>query len=334
MQTLVTLSNIAFIDSYSTDNRSPSTEGVIIGPDTPVYYLEYPHDDYLKVIRDVNKFEASPSYNYYRIPENNSNDTLFLKILVVLDWYDVNKNRPEQDILNEVLTRWNKVDKCFEQLDNPKIKLAIAGVVIPTKSNIGEPEVVYIHAASDIDIGDKHFSYRFSSGCYLIPSFTNNLTKWFNDNADQFESLKYDLFIFMSYFGLAETRNNEDCKYNHHKTNTFACDAKHGSNHRSLGGIAVRDYPLKKWDTPEKFHLRDKDYVFTNNAAYIIASILGVNSEEILGCGIGHIMDSSEYGAHLTWSECSKRTFASMVNNTKYTCLHQIPYDQDEDDYS
>lgn len=35
------------------DKRSTSTEGVIVGPYTPVYYLEYPRDNYLKVRRLV-----------------------------------------------------------------------------------------------------------------------------------------------------------------------------------------------------------------------------------------------------------------------------------------
>ncbi|XP_008548719.1 uncharacterized protein LOC103572088 [Microplitis demolitor] len=295
--TLVTFSSISYVYSHSIDKRSTSTEGVIVGPYTPVYYLEYPRDNYLKVRRLVHKFEASPSYNYYRLPENKSNGTLFLKVLVVLDWYDLVENRAEQDILNDVLRKWNKVDKYFGQLDNPKWKLVISGVVIPTKPNTWQ-------SATEVE----------GTYCYLIPSFTKNLTNWFNDNADQFESFNYDLFVFMSHRELTSSKKIEDCMYDRHSSNNFACNTEHDSNHRSLGGVAVNNH------------------VFTNSAAYTVASLLGVKTDQELGCESGCIMDSNQVRGDLTWSECSRRVFRSMFNDSAYTCLRQIIY-EDENDY-
>lgn len=35
---------------------------------------------------------------------------------------------------------------------------------------------------------------------YRVPSLLNTMTKWFYDHDSQFESLKYDFFIFMSQY--------------------------------------------------------------------------------------------------------------------------------------
>ncbi|XP_057322459.1 uncharacterized protein LOC130665860 isoform X2 [Microplitis mediator] len=308
--TLVIFSTILFVDSHSINKRSSPTEGMIIGPDTPVYYLEYPYDDYLKVNFLLNKFEASPSYNYYRNPKNKSNGTLFVKVLVVEDWDSGLDHRTEENILEEVLTKWNKVDKYFEQLDNPKIKLAIAGVVIPTKSHIWGTTIV----TETIIWPENNDTFTITSNTYQLPSYLNNMTKWFNDNGDRFEGLNYDFFIVVSRWKLV--LSNDAKLFSTYSSMSFVCDTKNSPNYHSVGGIVYNNRN------------------FIQNTAYTIARILGVNADQILGCESGHIMDWS--GNHIdgTWSECSKRFFRSMVNSSAYTCLHQIPYDQDEDDYS
>ncbi|XP_053593500.1 uncharacterized protein LOC103579971 isoform X2 [Microplitis demolitor] len=297
--TLVIFFSISFIDSHLIDKRSPATRGVIIGPDTPVYYLEYPHDEYLKVIRYVNKFEASPSYDYYRYPENKFNVTLFPAILVVVNWHAFEYKKLE-DILNDVVTEWNKVDEYFEQLDNPKIKLTIAGVVIPTKLYIWERIML-----AD-ELSGTHY--------YRVPSLLNTMTKWFYDHDSQFESLKYDFFIFMSHWKVIEISDSyKRTEFYGYSVNEYICDNDNDPDYYSPGGIVVENTG------------------FSINAAATIASILGVQTNRELKCGSDYILDASQSGNNYTWSECSKRAFRSMVNNNNYACLQQLIYNQEED---
>ncbi|XP_057322152.1 uncharacterized protein LOC130665678 [Microplitis mediator] len=309
---LVIFSSILFVDSHSIDKRSLSTKGVIIGPDTPVYYLEYPHDKYLRVIRDVNKFEASPSYNYYRNPENEFNNTFFPKVLIVLEWYDGNSTR-EQDILNEVLTEWNKVDTYFEQLDYPKIKLAIAGVVIPTRSDfwdttIFNQQMIYPYKPK--------FRSTMHQYCYRIPNYPTFMAEFFRNNTDQFESFDYDFFILMTHRKLDTLWTFDNFHYTYITHVMFDCDTKNGNSYR-LSGKFVK-----------------KDEHFSYVAANTVAAIIGDYENGDKNCGETRITDWEWYRKNVTLIECSKSIFRPMVNNARYTCLDQIPYGRYEDDYS
>ncbi|XP_057335127.1 uncharacterized protein LOC130673929 [Microplitis mediator] len=288
--------------------RSPSTEGVIIRPDTPVYYLEYPHDDYLKVVRYVNKFEASPSYTYYRNPENKFSGIFFPAVLVVIDWDSKVETRTEQDILNEVLTEWNKVDKYFEKLDNPKIKLTIAGVVIPKKSNIWGPTTRVQYTE---EFPDQQKIIIHSTKAYFAASLLNNMTGWFNNNIDRFENFHYIFFIYMSNWHFLLPPGTIGTSY---MTSTFTCETINGPNYHSSGGIVT------------------KNSAFSITAAKSISIMLGIYEKIGAECVYDMLADERD-GDDFTWSECSKRAVRSMVNNSNHTCLQRIIYDQEEDDY-
>ncbi|XP_057337582.1 uncharacterized protein LOC130675757 [Microplitis mediator] len=283
---LVTFSSISFVDSHSINERSASAEGVIIGPDTPVYYVECPLNDCLVLNRSVNKFAASDSYNFYRDPYYVLDGTFFLKILVILDW-DSRIASGVQAILNDLVDKWNKADKYFEQLGNPKIKLAIAGVVIPTKPGIWRTT-------------DPKESSSYLNNVYPSASVLSNTTKWLIDNFDHFGRLNFDLFMFIKH-------RSEHVNF---REAAFDCVTKYGCHYRPVGAIVHKDY-------------------YVNRYVHSIAGQLGIRVDDVIGCeNDDYIMSMSKYIKNPTWSECSKREFESLIGNSKYSCLHQIPYGQ------
>ncbi|XP_057337673.1 uncharacterized protein LOC130675821 [Microplitis mediator] len=283
--TLVTFSSISFVDSHSINERSASSGGVIIGPDTPVYYVECPFNDCLVLNRSVNQFAASDSYNYYRDPYREFYGTFFVKILVILDW-DSRIESGVQAILNDLVAKWNEADKFFEPLDDPKIKLAIAGVIIPTKPGIWRTT-------------DPKESSSYLNNVYPSASVLSNTTKWLINNFDHFGRLNFDFYIFIKH-------NSEHVNY---EETVFDCFTKYGCHFRPAGSIVHKDY-------------------YVNRYAHSIAMQLGIPVDEFIGCGGDHIMSISKYNENPTWSECSIQEFKSLINNNKYSCLHQIPYGQ------
>ncbi|KAH0561789.1 hypothetical protein KQX54_019463 [Cotesia glomerata] len=259
------------------------SSGVIVGPETPVYYLENLRSDFIKIRAARQVFEASENYNYY-LDQSKRDGTFFFSIVVVVDYHYSNQT------LQEIIAPWNKVAELFEKLETPKIRINIAGVVIPKKKIWSSTQKRKLPNGNSIKY-------------YRVPSILETMTTWFLNNAHHFEATSYHMFAYMSkYLFIDPTDTNSNCYYNY-IMGPCTCVKKNEPG-SAFGGLV--------W----------KEHEFTFSAAQLIAIALGIPLDDVSKCGTGHIMAIMDHSANATWSECSKEAFKNF--NSPVICTFCI----------
>ncbi|CAG5109060.1 Protein of unknown function [Cotesia congregata] len=270
-----------------------SDKGVIIGPNTPVLYLTYPRPDFFKVNRI---FEASPAYNYYHDPRK-SEGVFFVRILVIVDPF-LNKIWNLEDFIKNNLERWNKVDEYFAKLDNLKLKVIIAGVIVPEyvndKSNFWYSLIKQTSHKSSLD----------KTKYYSASSTLLDIGKWLFNNTEYLDEISYDTFVFMSFLSLKDSKVSGELGVHHYFNSDVICEKDELLNFLQTrrGGLVYLNYE------------------FSFNVVRMLTFELGgeVDASE---CGFGHIMSIGLKGTSETWSECSKYVFKKMNSGNKFNCL-------------
>ncbi|CAD6225248.1 GSCOCG00005584001-RA-CDS [Cotesia congregata] len=297
---LITFLSASFVTSFSTNfldvikslstcspyDENEAEHGVIIRPVTPVYLIHYP-DKNVKPRMLLRVLEISSSYDFYNKAKLLP-DALVLSILVTVD-YNLYKTHGE-NIINHVLSYWNNVNKIMEELDNPKIKIILRGIAIPT-----EPDVFDLVIENNEDNPRKYYPM----------ATVDRMEEWWKENYDRFEGLPdtdIDVFIFQTSFPLV------DSNYNNLTGSINLFDCKHSSFDDGINVAVVLDTGFSEMA-----------------AARLIAQGFGVENDEFLGCNTDFIMSTSTvYKNSLKlphWSECSRKSFQKIAKNESYSCF-------------
>ncbi|XP_057335209.1 uncharacterized protein LOC130673988 [Microplitis mediator] len=257
---------------------------LIIGPETPVFYVKYSSDNKVEFNRSDNVFEASVSYDYYKNPANDRTNTFVLNVLVVCD-YKLQKYVAQKDLLQTVLEKWDETAVRLSQLQNPQIKLRIAGIIVPE-----HPDIFGL-------------SNLGNSSCYPQTTSFNRLISWFSDHFNNFRDLKYNFVAFMS--GQDVCSENTKTKLTSGSSLWSSCSDNQEILAPLLNGALINYIPAH----------------FGLYATQLIAKKFGVQSDQDLGCGTDYIMSSEVHPSYpWVWSDCSKAAFEKIINNPAYAC--------------
>ncbi|KAH0534542.1 hypothetical protein KQX54_005055 [Cotesia glomerata] len=272
-----------------------TNEGVLINSDTRIYHIDYARSNYIKVAHFSGLLKPSSSsiyYNNFRL----GSKTLLLKIFVLLNYklYEAHQNNL-MELYNYVIIKWDTVDKYFHTLKWPKVKLLLAGIVLPTHPDI---------FVQPIEIEDREGYY------YPFNSTLEKIKNWLNNNTDQFENFDCDIFFYMSRSLLI----NDDHSKNHFYT---------------IGGIVDPfrcrfSNPRQPFVIPGGITYDNENFGFVT--ARTIANGFGIPYDEEAGCESGFIMGISETREFNSWSRCSRRNFKNIFRKKKFSCFKMASY--------
>ncbi|CAD6241012.1 GSCOCG00009066001-RA-CDS, partial [Cotesia congregata] len=150
-------------------------------------------------------------------------DVIYPEILITVD-YNFYKRFNKETIIPYLFSFWSGVDMFYRQLQNPKYKLSIAGVVI----------------AEDFQV--LHFmipernNKTFTMSINFMNVISGDMPKWLSVNASEIALSSYDIQMLMTpYIYEFENKNGEVLTFVGLSSRTSAC---YGQTHLSpLGGV-------------------------------------------------------------------------------------------------
>ncbi|XP_057325964.1 uncharacterized protein LOC130668010 [Microplitis mediator] len=160
-------------------------ENLILGPNTYVYKIDFPRDNYVRVESDLNKFQATPAYNYYRNSDIDLSNTYVVNILLIYDWSLNEINSDRTHLLDSILKKLNIASENLNKLQHIKIKLRISGIAIPQRSDIFD-----LPTTQKVPLWDQP--------CYHSNRTLHYLSEWLQENKEQFENPSFDFFLFVT----------------------------------------------------------------------------------------------------------------------------------------
>ncbi|CAG5090930.1 Protein of unknown function, partial [Cotesia congregata] len=219
--------------------------------------------------------------------KSNHLGTYFLNLLLICD-YDMYKKREPMAFKELQMELWTNVDNNYlKKLTNPKIKLAISGMIYPTREGIlPEPNVTN---------GEKY---------YISNETLSKVSKWLKDNEGNFEDIKYDAFVYVASSPLKHYDDDRQRYVNdNYMTAPFVCHYKNNKISeatRPPGGIF--------------YYNNDRDKFGINNiyGAHFIADGFGVPYDQDVGCEGGYVMDNWDRNYDSAWSGCSLSAFQKI----------------------
>ncbi|XP_057326622.1 uncharacterized protein LOC130668377 [Microplitis mediator] len=287
--------------------KMPGYEDLILGPNTYIYSIDPPGNEYVRIISDLNRFEATPTYNYYRKPDVDLSNTYVINILLIYDWSYNAINEDRNIVLDSILKKLNIVAVNFNKLEDFKLKLRISGIVLPPRPDI-------------FNVPETQKTPQRGQPCYRSSGTLRYLSEWLRENGEQFENPSFDFFLFV--------------------TSKILCDDK---TDKKLDTGAVQKYNCNNPSTLVKSSgaLVQYDASFSLHVTQLIAQRFGVKEDDLLQCGSGHIMDYQTIENSLTtvttqsWSNCSQLAFQSIPSAPEYSCYKMPAFkpDSEENDY-
>ncbi|XP_074099877.1 A disintegrin and metalloproteinase with thrombospondin motifs like [Cotesia typhae] len=225
-------------------------------------------------------------------PHAPTPDVIYPEILVIIDY----ELYASFDTLNELVSRlyafWEGVDKLYAPLSNPKFKLSIAGVLVPTDPDVFE----FLKESSSI------FSWF---GGIDYTDVKSSMDSWLYKYKDTFSEDTYDVFIVMTPSrdnGLFSTTIGLS-------TLGGVCNVDNFTQRLSRGAII--------FETP--------DFKDTLTAAHELGHLFGLYHDGDVGCGNNNIMSTVNKRYNTEWSSCSQEGLRRYLSNYEAMCLYNKP---------
>ncbi|XP_057326850.1 uncharacterized protein LOC130668530 [Microplitis mediator] len=286
------------------ENQESGYKNLILGPNTYVHKIDFPHDNYVRVESDLNKFQATPAYNYYKNSDIDLSNTYVVNILLIYDWRLNEINKDSNILSDSILKKLDIVAANLNELQHVKIKLRISGIAIPQRSDI-------------FDLPETQKMPLWEEPCYHSSASLRYLSNWLLENKDRFEDLSYDFFLFVTSRYFCDEGNENELKFV--PSLKYDCNAA-PTLVKSSGGLV-------KYDA--SFSLR---------VTQMIADRFNIHKDNMINCGPGHVMDFNKIENCLTttyprsWSDCSQSAFQSIISKEEYSCYKMAAFNPDSVD--
>ncbi|XP_057327074.1 uncharacterized protein LOC130668697 [Microplitis mediator] len=148
--------------------------------------------------------------------------------------------------------------------------------------------------------------------CYHSNRSLHYLRDWLLENKDRFEDLSYDFYLFV--------------------TSRFTCDEE---NESDIGPVLEYDCNSTSTLVKSSGGLIQYDPFFSLHVTQMIADRFHINEDNVLNCGLGHIMDYGKIETCVTainprsWSNCSQSAFQSLPSTAEYLCYKMPAFKPD-----
>ncbi|CAD6241010.1 GSCOCG00009064001-RA-CDS, partial [Cotesia congregata] len=225
-------------------------------------------------------------------PHTPTPDVIYPEILVIVDY----ELYASFDTLNELISRlyafWEGVDQLYAPLSNPKFKLSIAGVLVPTDPDVFE----FLKGSSSFFSWSSGFDYEDVK--YSMDSWLYKYKATFSDD-------DYDLFVIM-------TPSRDNALFSTTiglATVGGVCNIDNYSQRLSRGAII--------FETP--------NFKDTLTAAHELGHLFGLHHDGDVGCGNKNIMSEINEKYNTEWSSCSQEGLRQYLSNYEPTCLYNKP---------
>ncbi|XP_057327163.1 uncharacterized protein LOC130668749 [Microplitis mediator] len=289
------------------ENNETGYQNLILGPNTYVHKIDFPHDNYVRVNSYSNIFKATPTYNYYRNSSVDLSKKYVINLLLIHDWRLNEINGNSDTLRDSILKKLNIVAENLNKLEHIEIKLRISGIVLPQRSDI-------------FDLPETQKMPLWETSCYHFSESLDYLSNWLLEYKDRFEDLSYDFFLFV--------------------TGRPICDQSNGRKFEG-GAILINDCN-SPFTSVKSGGLVQYDRLLSLHVTRMIAVRFNISKDDVPNCGSGHIMDYGGIETCVTainprsWSNCSQLGFESIFSSPAYSC-NQMPAfkpdDEEEEDY-
>ncbi|KAK0164189.1 hypothetical protein PV328_002845 [Microctonus aethiopoides] len=301
---------------------------------TNIHESEVSITDFHKISR-ISKFEISKSIKsllnkrreYFdkngwkesnksrKVREASKNFTIYPEILVITD-YNIkftSVNSPQfYNFLMYLIVFWNSVDLRFRELQDPRIRLHISGIVVA----MSHKSVPFFRS----NLFTPFFESNFFMNRIKPNASIHSMGYWMSDHKKIFHMQLYDISIAMTNLPLC--RNDTECRI----TSTLGAAS-------AIGGYCAID------SLPRAIIRDNLDFSGILRATHEIGHILGashdgtINNEKCLNYN-DNIMNPFEENAYTKniWSECSKRSISKFFKNNGTDCFRNIERSKDAGD--
>ncbi|XP_057337764.1 uncharacterized protein LOC130676203 [Microplitis mediator] len=304
--------------SCSSSGKMPidaARKGVLVGPNTPVYYLRNGHEN-LTIEKKTDVLKVSRSVSYYKSPYNFNNNTMFLRILVIVD-YELYRKNEEQGIIDYVVKYMSGVDEYFLPFDYPSVKIVLAGIVIAT-----HPDAIKflkpLKLSDDASLKVMEYSATtFEQFVDVIPldSFhadevLHKMNGFLFQYRNIFNHSEYDRYLILASRHLYTGRPPYLSRVLG-MTDFASIFLEHRKPSKIPLG-AIVDEPLD---------------IYQDTGAHETAHMLNIGHDNSSKCQDGYIMSETGYrnSNSYDWSECSKEALQETFRDEYYSSLLKRP---------